>query len=213
VTRAPIYPTTPSGPGALAARVCYPRAVGASDATGAAGATGKASLSLPRSALEHVDALYRVARGLTGRDDDAEDLVQETYARAIAAWAQFTAGSNLRAWLFRILRNAHIDAYRRARTNPVRLGWEDELTDEAALPREPLRGDAELERLRTVVSGDIEAALASLGVDARAIILLDLEGFTEGELAEALGCAVGTVKSRLSRARATLRERLRDYGG
>jgi RNA polymerase sigma-70 factor (ECF subfamily) len=207
VTRAPLYPNVPSGPDALAAPVCYPRAVRVMEAT------GKGARSLPRAALEHVDALYRVARGLTGRDDDAEDLVQETYARAIAAWAQFTADSNLRAWLFRILRNAHIDAYRRARTNPVRVGWEEELTDEAALPREPLRGDAELERLRTVVSGDIEAALGSLSVDARAIILLDLEGFTEGELAEALGCAVGTVKSRLSRARAILRERLSDYRG
>jgi RNA polymerase sigma-70 factor (ECF subfamily) len=200
VTRDFPHPSVRTSADAVVAGVCYPKAV------------GKGTLSLPRNALEHLDALYRVARRLTGRDDDAEDLVQETYARATAGWAQFKPDSNLRAWLFRILRNAHIDAYRRARTNPVRVGLEDELTEEAALPRELLRGDAELERLRTVVGGDIEAALASLSVDARAIILLDLEGFTEGELADALGCALGTVKSRLSRARATLRERLRDYG-
>jgi RNA polymerase sigma-70 factor, ECF subfamily len=78
--------------------------------------------------------------------------------------------------------------------------------------REPLRGDAELERLRGVVTTEIQAALDALGEDARAIILFDLEGFTETELAETLGCAVGTVKSRLSRARAILRDRLQDYG-
>jgi RNA polymerase sigma-70 factor (ECF subfamily) len=171
------------------------------------------AVTLPRAALDHLDALYRVARNLTGRDSDAEDLVQETYTRAIAAAAQFTAGTNMRAWLFRILRNAHIDAYRRARTNPVDGGLEDEVVaDTTPSATEPLRGDAELERLRGVVTRDIEAALASLSVDARAIILLDLEGFKESELAETLGCALGTVKSRLARARAALRERLRDYG-
>jgi len=188
-------------PDVVGAKVWYPEAV------------EKKAVTLPQAALDHLDALYRVARNLTGRDSDAEDLVQETYTRAIAAAAQFTTGTNLRAWLFRILRNAHIDAYRRTRTNPVDGGFEDEFAAERATSAsEPLRGDAELERLRGVVTTDIEAALASLSVDARAIILLDLEGFTETELAETLGCAVGTVKSRLARARGTLRERLRDYG-
>jgi RNA polymerase sigma-70 factor, ECF subfamily len=186
---------------AVETRVCYPVAV-----------AGRSVASLPRSALDHLDALYRVARRLTGRDDDAEDLVQETYTRALAAWSSFAADTNLRAWLFRILRNAHVDSYRRARTNPVRgtLGDDLDVVDSLS-SREPLRGDAELERLRGVVAVDIEAALASLTVDARTIILLDLEGFSGEELAEILGCAVGTVKSRLSRARECLREQLRDY--
>jgi RNA polymerase sigma-70 factor (ECF subfamily) len=188
-------------PDAADPRLWYPEAV------------DKQSATLPRTALAHIDALYRVARHLTGRDADADDLVQETYTRAAAAWAQFTAGTNLRAWLFRILRNAHIDAYRRARSNPVRESLEDEYASDAETSgREPLRGDAELERLRGVVTSDIEAALAALSDDARTIVLLDLEGFTETELAETLGCAVGTVKSRLARARAILRERLQDYG-
>jgi RNA polymerase sigma-70 factor (ECF subfamily) len=183
--------------------LCYPEAV--------KGGAESVPARLPPSALAHMDALYRVARHLTGRDADAEDLVQETYARAAAAWDRFNPDGNLRAWLFRILRNAHIDAHRRARANPVRAAYEDEGEGEALTP-EPLRGDGELERLRGVVAADIEAALALLSVDARAIILLDLEGLTESELAAALDCAVGTVKSRLSRARAILRARLQDYG-
>jgi RNA polymerase sigma-70 factor (ECF subfamily) len=198
--RALSSPTAVPDSGAVHVDVWYPEAV------------EKETVTLPRTALDHLDALYRVARNLTGRDDDAEDLVQETYTRALAAWAQFTEGTNLRAWLFRILRNAHIDAYRRARANPVHGGLEDEFAADTGSSREPLRGDAELERLRGVVTADIEAALAALGVDARTIILLDMEGFTETELADTLGCAVGTVKSRLARARALLRERLRDYG-
>jgi RNA polymerase sigma-70 factor (ECF subfamily) len=200
VVRAPPYLSVVPEPEAVASKVWYLQTV------------PKDAATLPRTALDHIDALYRVARNLTGRDSDAEDLVQETYTRAIAAWAHFTPGTNLRAWLFRILRNAYIDAYRRARTNPVHGGFEDEFAeDPTTSTREPLRGDAELERLRGTVTADIEAALASLSVDARAIILLDLEGFTETELAETLGCAVGTVKSRLARARTILRERLRDY--
>jgi RNA polymerase sigma-70 factor (ECF subfamily) len=186
---------------AIETTVCYPGAV-----------SGRSAASLPRSALDHLDALYRVARRLTGRDDDAEDLVQETYARALAGWSSFTADSNLRAWLFRILRNAYVDSYRRARTNPVRVNATEELpVVDSPSAREPLRGDAELERLRGAVAADIETALACLPDDARAIILLDLEGFSGDELAEVFGCAVGTVKSRLSRARQVLRELLQDY--
>jgi RNA polymerase sigma-70 factor, ECF subfamily len=179
--------------------LCYPRSVRTEPAT-------------PSAALEYVDALYRLARHLTGSDSDAEDLVQETYARALGARNQFVAGTNLRAWLFRILRNAYIDAYRRAQKSPVVGGLEDDDRPEiAGAQREVLRGDDELDRLRSVVARDIEKALAALSIDARTVILLDLEGLTEVELAEVLGCSVGTIKSRLYRARATLRERLRDY--
>jgi RNA polymerase sigma-70 factor, ECF subfamily len=166
---------------------------------------------LARAALEHADALFRVARRLTGRNDDAEDLVQETYARALGSGSQYAPGTNLRAWLFRILRNVHIDQYRRSRNSPVRPSRSDDEPEPAAPSLDPLRGDEELDRLRSVVAEDIEAALASLSIDGRTVILLDLEGLTESELADALGCSVGTIKSRLSRARAALRVRLRDY--
>jgi len=167
---------------------------------------------LPRAAFEHLDALFRLARRLTGDDAEAEDLVQEAFARAMDKRAQFVPGTNLRAWLFRILRNLYIDGWRRAKASPVREHLDEEVpAAEAMAAGEPLRGDEELDLLRSLVADDIEAALRELSVDARTIVLLDLEGFAQEELAEVLGCNVGTVKSRLSRARAKLRELLREY--
>jgi RNA polymerase sigma-70 factor (ECF subfamily) len=174
-------------------------------AKGAAGVSAPAPFE--REALAYVDALYNHGRYLAGNDADAEELVQETYLRALAGARTFVGG-NLKAWLFRILRNTFIDIYRRGRHQPV-LGELDVI--DGAAPVDLLRDDLELDRLRHLVSEDIGAALASLSEEARAIVLLDLEGFTETEAAEVLGCAVGTVKSRLSRARVLLRERLKDY--
>ncbi len=167
---------------------------------------------LPRDALEHLDALYGLARRMTGSDDEAEDLVQETFARAMDKRSQFIPGSNLRAWLCRILRNLYVDRWRRGKASPVNARLDDDdPAGDAMVAGDALRGDQELERLRGVVADDIEKALSELSADARSIVLLDLEGFTQEELAEVLGCNVGTVKSRLSRARAKLRELLRDY--
>jgi RNA polymerase sigma-70 factor (ECF subfamily) len=166
--------------------------------------------ALGQQALAHVDALYNLARYLTGRDADAEDLVQETFTRALGAADRFAAGSNLKAWLFRILRNAFLDGARRRKREPARDEARD--PDESAGPADgALRGDAELERLRTVVGEEIEEALMALSEEGRTVVLLDLEGLTEAEIADVVGCPAGTVKSRLSRARASLRQRLCDY--
>jgi RNA polymerase sigma-70 factor, ECF subfamily len=173
-------------------------------------ADGGGREALARDGLAHIDALHRLARYLTGRDADAEDLVQETYARAFAGAAQFTPGTNMKAWLFRILRNTFISDHRRRRASPIVAGVE--LTESAPAPADTwLRDDLELDRLRKVVGAEIEAALLSLGEEARTVVLLDLEDLSETEIAGVLNCPVGTVKSRLSRARAALRERLRDY--
>jgi RNA polymerase sigma-70 factor, ECF subfamily len=168
--------------------------------------------AMANEALAYVDALHNLARHLTGNQADAEDLVQETYARALRAEAQFTPGTNLKAWLFRILRNTFVSSYRRRRRDPTVAGLDPiEAESAGALDQAWLRDDVELDRLRKVVAEEIEAALMTLSEDARTVILLDLEGFTEVEVGEVLGCPVGTVKSRLSRARAALRLKLRDY--
>ncbi len=159
--------------------------------------------------LGQAGALYNFARYLCRDPALAEDLMQDTFARALDAERSFVAGSNLKAWLFRILRNSFLDGRRRERRNPVVLGSDDET--EPASAEVWLRGDIEIDRLRGIVARDIEAALARLSDDARAVVLLDLEGFTETEISNVMEVAVGTVKSRLARARAVLREQLQEY--
>jgi RNA polymerase sigma-70 factor (ECF subfamily) len=167
-----------------------------------------ASSWLGQASLAYADTLYNLARYLTGNSTDAEDLVQETYARALRAAHQFERGTNLKAWLFRILRNTWVSLARRRRTNPTVGGL-----DESVVEAEPtwFCDDVELDRLRKRVAAEIEQALLALSEDARTVILLDLEGLTETDVAAVLGCPVGTVKSRLSRARQALRRQLRDY--
>jgi RNA polymerase sigma-70 factor, ECF subfamily len=162
--------------------------------------------AIGHEALAYADVLHNLAHYLAGNEPDAQDLVQETYARALRSLHQFTPGTNLKAWLCRILRNTFLSEYRRRRGSPVVGGLDtvDPVVDVA---------DRESDALRKVVAGEIEAALMTLAEDARTVILLDLEGLTEVEVADVLGCAVGTVKSRLSRARAALRRRLADPAG
>jgi RNA polymerase sigma-70 factor, ECF subfamily len=173
---------------------------------------GHEEARLGREALAYVDALHNLARYLTGNDADAEDLVQETYARALRGAAQFTAGTNLKAWLFRILRNTFISDVRRRRNNPVMGGLDTVTPSVHDVPEQAwLREDVDLDQLRGLVAAEIEAGLMLLSEEGRTVILLDLEGLTEAEVAGVMGCAIGTVKSRLARARAALRRHLKDY--
>jgi RNA polymerase sigma-70 factor, ECF subfamily len=166
-------------------------------------------LAFAAQALAHADALHNLARYLAATPADAEDLVQETYVHAFAAAARFAPGSNLKAWLFRILRNAFLSRLRHERRAPAMVDG----AEAAEVPAGDawLRDDFELEAMRGLVGEEIDAALRSLSEEARTTVLLDLEGLTEAEMAEVLGCAPGTVKSRLSRARAALRDQLVDY--
>ncbi len=162
--------------------------------------------------VAYADRLFDFARRLTRSQVEAEDLVQETYVRAIRASERFAPGTNRRAWLFRIMRNAWVDLARMAaRHAPDAAGGEHLPDGVVDAPYSALRGDTELERMRGLVGAEIESALDALSADARTVVLLDLEGLSETDVAEVMGCAVGTVKSRLARARAALRERLADY--
>ena len=174
---------------------------------------GRGPQVAPSDALQHADALYNLARYLCRSPTDAEDLVQETYARALRAWAQFEAGTNLKAWLMRILRNLFLERLRQGGRHGLGAVASAEELERAEAP-EPdawLRGDFELDRMRGLVAREIEGALRQLSEASRTIVLLDLDGLTEGETALVMGCAVGTVKSRLARARAALRELLAEY--
>jgi len=172
-----------------------------------------ARTDLGEAALAYADTMHSFARYLTGNLADAEDLVQETYARALRAASQFAPGSNLKAWLFRILRNTFISGYRRRRVDPTVGGLDTIRPGRLDLGDQQrwLRDDVELDRLSNLVAEEIERALMQLSEEGRTAILLDLEGLTETEVAEVLGCPVGTVKSRLARARAALRRELREY--
>jgi RNA polymerase sigma-70 factor (ECF subfamily) len=162
-----------------------------------------------QQALDCADTLFDLASYLTADGAEAEDLVQETYARALGSLDSFTSGTSMKAWLCRILRNVFISQWRH---RVVQEKAEAENTASPDAPSETVAGDPELASVRAVVARDIERALRSLSSDARTVILLDQEGLTQSEIAEVMGCADGTVKSRLSRARAQLRERLADYG-
>jgi RNA polymerase sigma-70 factor (ECF subfamily) len=159
--------------------------------------------SLPERALAHVDELYGLARHLCGNTSDAEDLVQDTFARALGGAARFD-GSNLRAWLFRILRNCFID---RARRRNVVFEIPDDTIDMKS--NEPWDAAA-LDQLRYVTTAELARAIEALPIEFRFVTYLDLEGFSEAEIADIVRCAPGTVKSRLSRAKARLRSALKE---
>jgi RNA polymerase sigma-70 factor (ECF subfamily) len=156
-------------------------------------------------AFTHLDALYAFAWRLAHDGHLADDLVQETFARCLGTGRSLPAGSNLKAWLFRILRNAFIDQRRRDARSPIRQASDLEL--EAAADG----GGCDLDQLRHLEAKDVDAAVRDLSEEQRSVVLLDLEGFSEQEIADVMGCAPGTVKSRLSRARAALRQRLQEY--
>ena len=163
----------------------------------------------------HLDALYGFALRLTRNPADAEDLVQEAFLRAYRFRGSYAPGTNMRAWMFKILSNLFINRYRRTSREMSALdGSEGDSVAEAALSRDSVRllRDPEAHFDAGLFGEHVARALESLPPDFRAVVILsDIEEFSYKEIAEIMGCPIGTVMSRLHRARRALQKHLVDY--
>lgn len=163
-------------------------------------------------AIPLIDQLFGAALGMTRNRADAEDLVQETFMKAYTKFHQYQQGTNIKAWLYRILTNTYITHYRKAQRSPKRSGGEEvEDWQLAAAASHDEKGlvSAEKEALDNIPSSQLRTALESLSEDQRVVVLLsDVEGFAYKEIADMLDIPIGTVMSRLHRGRKNLREGL-----
>lgn len=163
--------------------------------------------------VPHIDSMYNFAFRLTNDEDDANDLVQDTYMKAFRFINSFQQGTNAKAWLFRILKNSFINDYRKKSKQPAKVDYQEvETTYNSESTDSETTTDLRTETVQDMIGDEVATALNSLPVDFRTVIILcDIEGFTYEEMAKILDIPIGTVRSRLHRARNLLKEKLRSY--
>ncbi|ADQ17385.1 sigma-70 family RNA polymerase sigma factor [Leadbetterella byssophila] len=164
--------------------------------------------------MPQIDSMYNFAYRLTNDEDDANDLLQDTYMKAFRFINSFQQGTNAKAWLFRILKNSFINDYRKKSKEPSKIDYQEVETvynsnEDAEVESTT---DLRIEAVQDLIGDEVATALNSLPVDFRTVIILcDIEGFTYEEMAKILDIPIGTVRSRLHRARNLLKEKLRSY--
>ena len=166
-----------------------------------------------REAIPHMSLLYNYALRMTNNSADADDLVQETYLKAFRFWDKYEKGTNIRAWLFRIMKNSYINRYRKETKEPETVDY-DEIKGFYATVRDETADANDLQQsvFNTLLDDDVANAIASLPDDFRTVVILcDIEGLTYEEIAEFVDCPLGTVRSRLHRGRKLLRGKLMEY--
>lgn len=165
-----------------------------------------------REALPHMSLLYNYSLRMTNSTADAEDLLQDTYLKAYRFWDKYEKGTNIRAWLFRIMKNSYINRYRKETKEPDFVDY-DEVQGFATLARDfPGESGGLQEAFGNLLDDDVADAISSLPDDFRTVVILcDIEGLTYEEIADFVECPVGTVRSRLHRGRKLLRSRLFEY--
>jgi RNA polymerase sigma-70 factor, ECF subfamily len=166
-----------------------------------------------REALPHMGILYNYALRMTNNSADADDLLQETYLKAYRFWEKYEQGTNIRAWLFRIMKNSYINRYRKETKEPDMVDY-DEVRGYYNTVRGESAGANDLQEslFGNLLDDEVAKAVASLPEDFRTVVILcDIEGMTYEEIAEMVDCPLGTVRSRLHRGRNLLRAKLMEY--
>lgn len=166
-----------------------------------------------QEAIPHMNALYNFALRLTGNPEEADDLLQETYLKAFRFFDKFEKGTNCKAWLYRIMKNSFINDYRKETKEPVKVDYEDvQNFYESIKASEVTFNHYQPDAFSNLLDDDITGALSDLPEDFRTVIILsDIEGFSYEEIADFVDIPVGTVRSRLHRARKMLYSKLFDY--